>query len=554
LSFHQSLGLFLLCLFLGSLAWIIYREADSPAQAEQISNQATVDWNGVIDNRSIFMTISWLPVPRFPGGEEDTFGARQLEKRFNIKIKPIFLDAQGYVNVKPLMFAGGDIPDVTWDGDPGDVQRDIFHGCILPVPWEVIKKYAPTYFRLITQYAPLGWVYTYHDGKNWGLPTIWTGGRLPAPGVWRKDWLDKVGIHKEPETLEEFHEAFRRFTFNDPAGDGKADTYGLTDTTVSRQMFTEFFGAFGALPFDWVEHDGNVTWGGIAPEARATLQMLAGWYREGIIDPDLVTDGMGGDRRMREKFMNGRVGYASGLGQFNEFDLNNPDALVNVMGQLNPAAKAVPAHLPVGPDGKRGTVSWGAAANTLVIGKDVAKEPAKLIRVLEMIELQVSENPDTYLLYNYGKRGKHWDYRIPDTGEIGTGPSSGIHVLPPYNDSKVFQRELLTIWGVENPEMTERFMPVSQKQFIEKYQNYPDCRQDAIGRPDVIPSAAKYLNDLMNLQLSVYTDIIRGEKPISAFDQFREEWLDRGGRKMTEEAALFLEQKNKLYRRLGAHD
>ncbi|MFD0717029.1 hypothetical protein [Paenibacillus sp. GCM10027626] len=42
----------------------------------------------------------------------------------------------------------------------------------------------------------------------------------------RKDWLDNVGIDKLPETLDEYHEVLRRFTFNDPDQNGKNDMYG----------------------------------------------------------------------------------------------------------------------------------------------------------------------------------------------------------------------------------------------------------------------------------------------------------------------------------------
>lgn len=39
--------------------------------------------------------------------------------------------------------------------------------------------------------------------------------------LWRKDWLDKVGITKAPETLEEFEKAVYAFAEKDPDGNGK---------------------------------------------------------------------------------------------------------------------------------------------------------------------------------------------------------------------------------------------------------------------------------------------------------------------------------------------
>ena len=42
----------------------------------------------------------------------------------------------------------------------------------------------------------------------------------------RKDWLDKLGL-KVPKTTDEFFEVMKAFTFKDPDGNGKNDTYGL---------------------------------------------------------------------------------------------------------------------------------------------------------------------------------------------------------------------------------------------------------------------------------------------------------------------------------------
>jgi len=222
------------------------------------------------------------------------------------------------------------------------------------VPREVIKQYAPTYYDIVTKHGPMGWVFSYCSGHNWGLPIVWPAGGLPTPGVWRQDWLKRVGIEDAPQTLEDFHEAFRRFTFNDPDGNGKDDTYGFTNTTTGwHQMFSEFFGAYNVLPFDWMEREGEVVWGGITPEAKEALGCLAKWYAEGIIDPEFVTDGMGGIRRMKEKLMNGRIGYGHALGQYREFDPTRPDALVKVMRDIDPDGVVVPAAPPIGPTGHR---------------------------------------------------------------------------------------------------------------------------------------------------------------------------------------------------------
>lgn len=529
----------------GGLA--VHRAALTPEEAEaRVTQIPEVNWDNVVDDGSEKLTIRWYPLPRFPSGLDSAFGVKLLEKEFNVDIEPILQDARGYSRRKPLMFASGNVPDITWDGDPLDVQRDIYHGCIVPVPLSVIKKHAPTYFKIVTDVAPMGWLYCHHNDMNWGLPIIWLGGGYSLPGLWRKDWLEKVGITKEPETLEEFHEAFKRFTFNDPDGNGEQDTYGLTNTTIGwYQMFTEFFGAYNTLPFDWEEKDGKIVWGGITPEAKATLNVLRDWYKEGIIDPEFVTDGLN-RQRTREKFINGRVGYGYCLGQYREFDEANPAALSKVMAKLSPQAKIAVATFPEGPGGRRGARNWGTAANIYVFGKGVIEKPQKLIRILKIIEYQIANGPDTYMLHRMGIKDKHWEFRDPKIGQ-----ASGTRRKPPYDDNNLFQKEVLTIWAGTHPEYDAMFMPKAQREFINKYRRAEFCMVDALAKPGIVPSASKYLSDLRNHQLAVYTEIIRGEKPLDAFDGFKEAWLNRGGRIMTKEANELLQVRNKLFKKLG---
>ncbi len=66
---------------------------------------------------------------------------------------------------------------------------------------------------------------TYSDEKNYGWAT--PSSVNPNEGlVIRKDWLDKLGL-QVPETLDDFYNIMYAFTYNNPDGDGKDDTYGF---------------------------------------------------------------------------------------------------------------------------------------------------------------------------------------------------------------------------------------------------------------------------------------------------------------------------------------
>ena len=62
------------------------------------------------------------------------------------------------------------------------------------------------------------------DGKLISVPTL--GGEQLYTFMIRKDWLENLGLEM-PTTVEELLEVARAFTYDDPDGNGKDDTYGF---------------------------------------------------------------------------------------------------------------------------------------------------------------------------------------------------------------------------------------------------------------------------------------------------------------------------------------
>ncbi|AEE15483.1 extracellular solute-binding protein [Treponema brennaborense] len=97
--------------------------------------------------------------------------------------------------------------------------------------------------------------FTTINGKSYALAQ--PGAIAKNEGVLiRKDWLDKLGL-TVPVTLEDYLNVMKAFTFNDPDGNGKDDTYGfgafLEINTLEEGLgrrFNPFFGAFG-VPGTW---------------------------------------------------------------------------------------------------------------------------------------------------------------------------------------------------------------------------------------------------------------------------------------------------------------
>lgn len=548
----RSAFILFLALIAAALTYVFATGARDPGEPPP-NPYPDVDWAAVKDDPSQKLAISWLGTPTFPTGEEGTYVERVLEERFNIDLKPIFLDVNAFNKRRPLMFGAGDIPDVYRVHNPIHVQRDVHHGFALEIPYEVILKYAPNYVRQLNRHAPQTWLYTNVDGKNYGLPNFMTHGHFPCPSVWRMDWLRAVGFDHVPRTLEEAHEALYRFRHNDPDGNGLKDTYGMTpDARGWWLSFSEIYGAFGVIPFDWMERDGRIVWGGLLPETKEALAVLHQWYEEEIIKPDFVAMPQGGEKR---QFLNGVVGYIYNYGSVDRLDKDDPESFYNMMMTLarkegRPEPELAVGRYLIGPHGDRGGRIWGTGGQIIMFGAPISRRPEKVIRVLRMFD-ELMVDKDLFLKSRCGLRGEHWDY----------SPQRGIYPLPPYDEREITQKYLLAphldvsngfyvVMGAPL-EWVDEYLPKCVPAFRAKYRRPEWGIQNVFFKSDVTPSAGIYLNDLLQMQLTVFTEIIRGDRPVEYFETFKKNWLKQGGAILLKEARALRVKQMEIYRKVG---
>lgn len=490
------------------------------------------------------MTIKWLGPPYYADSEEGGETQKLLEEKFGVKLEPVYMDSDAYNNTKPLQFANGDIPDLIYEMDPTNVQGDAKQGFLAEVPYETIAKYAPNVFKNLTENIPAIWLYSLYNEKNYGVPNLFYSGDYPTLGLWRKDWLKNVGIDKVPETIDEMHDALYKFTYNDPDGNGKNDTYGMTgNLKYSFQVFPEIFGAYGALPFDWVERDGKIVYGGLQPEVSAALETLSKWYDEGIIDPDFITDDV--DGTMKNKFQNGKTGYTNNWGHLIQtYDESAKDSLVNVMKQINKKAEIATAPLPKGPGGKSGKFVWSKAGHIVCFGRQLEKEPEKLRKILEMLEYMYTDQ-DFAVQMKMGKENVAYKFNEE---------KGGIDYIEPYNDSTYRGKQLgssgidgTSFWDVMPvlPETQEKFMSTRDKELLE-FRKTQNGMPDVFLKPDTVPGSDKYFEDIKNKQMVLMAEIITGEKPVSEYEKFADEYKSLGGDKLRENAAKLGTSLNKI--------
>lgn len=460
------------------------------------------------------------------------------EKNINIEVENI--EFSKWNEIMNLKMASGEIPDRIYMFDTLSFAQYVGQGVLAEIPMDYLEKYAPNYMEDLESFLPglieKGMV----DGKLYGLPTQLKAVNFVYSPIWREDWLNNVGITKIPETLEEAEEAFYKFAKEDPDGNGRDDTYGLSLTGLQN-----FFMAYGYFPgfsghdwmkWNWYERDGEVVYGAIQPEMKEAIKLIKKWYDDGIIDPEFVTgENKGGYWALSHSFSTGKIGYTTHGGPYKyipEFYDEATGTSVAVGPNLEELLKIVPDAIvtigvaPEGPNGQRG--SWKGNAwdgKYIGFGEHLENEPDKLAKLLDFTNYVEATNPTiTDIAYN-GLEGVHWkmdgqkrELLVESTADLS---ADGGHVL---------------ITTMKNPKTNP--MIGAEKMWYDYLDGSGANKygMEPLLMP-VLPSEAKYRANLDTLVDEAYILMITTDVDVDTyFDEFVSRWEEAGGKVLTEEA------------------
>ncbi|MNH95615.1 Lipoprotein LipO precursor [compost metagenome] len=152
------------------------------------------------------------------------------------------------------------------------------------------------------------------NGRLYGLPNVAIHADSPSLLWVRQDWLDRVEL-PAPRTFEDIEAIAKAFIEQDPDGNGKRDTVGLSaynnivyGTKPHVNGLDTLFSALHAFPTNWIRDSrGNIVYGSITPEAKEALGKLADWYKRGLIDPDFALY-----KETQEPIISGKAGMFFG--------------------------------------------------------------------------------------------------------------------------------------------------------------------------------------------------------------------------------------------------
>jgi putative aldouronate transport system substrate-binding protein len=462
------------------------------------SPNANTNANGPVD-LNVWISPA-VPEVGPPPADWETYKIIKQKLNINLKLTLLPIGDDGTTKMNAAASAN-DLPDLFQVTDQASFRQWVNLGLVGPIdgllplmPQRTKDRYSdPTLLKLGTI-----------NGKPYILQES-TPLTKRAGLFIRKDWLDKLGL-KAPTTLDEFLNVAKAFTFNDPDGNKKNDTYGYgaaVNTAGTGLGFGFIYGAYG-LPGPWnYNTPGKLSLSVRDPGYLQGTQFLKQLQDAKVIDPDWTTIKY---NDFRARWKQGKYGmfvddFAATLHKANyeAFDKNFPD------GEL------VPLNPPKGPDGKSamGTfvnVGVGLAVSQKAVSGGKSQAIAKF--------LEWVNSGEGYYQVGFGKEGVN--YKLDAQGNISDKdvpvPTSS-HEAAPY-----VQMRWLAYKGT-SAELNFRY-PAYQTQKGRPMDPMQGYRQIAampwqdVTRSQLIPPASNQadINRYINEHL---VQFITGQKPLT---------------------------------------
>lgn len=462
------------------------------------------------------LKVSWATWVLGPVDENNAAREIILE-RFNIDLEMLAFERATWFDQLNTRVGGGDVPDIIYRDSGGVLREYADQGVLREVPYDAIKSAAPDAFASANEFTSDVWLASYFEGANYGYPFQQPLQMKPWTNGWRADWLDTLGL-EAPKTIEEYGEAYARIVSDDPGQTGLSYGLGLRGKDSMSNTIHSFCMAFGANPAQWMElEDGTMQHGASMDGTRQGLEVLSGWFNDGLIDPEFLTvDGT----VLNQRFASGLFGMIPGT-----WYTYVPGAVVfDGLRAVNPEATMVGSDAPSGPDGQYGYMNWGPITSSLAFGAHV--DDAKLERILEMLNA-IQTDQELAVQLRRGVEGETWgrdpesngvvwlgDYVNPaNRGPLGTNffdaaaPSPAIQAFMGRDDEDELSVHA-TAGTVKN------FLPFAEMLVSS------DVSSQAT---ELVPVREKWM-----------TSFVAGTESIDSWDKYLEEWNNAGGSVMTE--------------------
>lgn len=458
-----------------------------------------------------------------PNETGDPAWFEHIEKERGIKLSIEAPPATSYTERLQIMLTSGDYPDLVCFRTNGTEFVDAAEGGVL-IP---VNQYLKGKKNLEKYTYEQSWdaMKVKQDDDIYGIPR---STMMRQDGFYiRADWLRNLGIEIPKDrklSLDQFYDILYKFTYNDPDGNGKNDTYGIASYNDAAKGMAitveETFKLFG-----WQKADGKYKY--MDPKYSRTddtykkaLKFNAKLFKERLIDPDAPT--ITTYVNSTERFKRGVVGvirafpaYIDGyIKEMRKIDKNADICMVTCIIDEEGSSKAGTPY---------GTGFFGLHGITVN-----SKHPDKIVDLLDWM-LSDEEWPTTmYGMENVCYKTENGEKKfVPDVYQ-GFGKS----VVRRNTDTDFYMPTDATLVSTDD---------------IKAALN--ECMDNAVFSLDrgFTPSIATkplFIDQQTNL-IKTTTKILLGEEDVSAYNKALDKWYENGGEEYIKEMNEYIKRVEK---------
>lgn len=318
--------------------------------------------------------------------------------------------------------------------------------------------------------------------------------RIQIPAM-RKDWAEQLDSYEKliaDPTVDNYYNLFKEMK------DKGLAEYALTaDGSTARldSIFNQAFGVTGTI----VKEDGKWIFSKESQAEKDKLEFYAKLYKDGLLDPEYLTDTWD---TMEQKFYEGKTGIIAGTlpsTQIYDNKMRSVNGEESELVILPPAAGVAQGYRAEDVTKEE----RGFAINVDSGNKDAA-----------WAVLEFMASPEGRILDKVGIEGKHYNVEGDKIVFTDRWPEWWARFWDTTNN-----------FNPQNPSLAQPVLTTVGQSAFDNLQKY--LVQDV---NILIPEEMTPQWDAMNGYYNEYSaDIVRGVKPIDAFDEMKAKWNEAGG-------------------------
>lgn len=486
--------------------------------------------------------ISGANNSNLPEGDtyEDNAYTRYLKKMLNIQNDTVYMDTEErYSELINILVKDQNLPDIMVVTDR-EILKELVENDLVEDLTQVFEKCAsPRIKEMYESYGDALLDSGKFNGRLMAVPeTVIDHG---PNFLWlRKDWMEELGL-EEPETLEDAFEIIDAFVKNRMGTEdgetpvGLACDTNLVGTTSSSYSVDPVFDSFGANPQRWIKKDEEIVYGSLTEETKEALEYLHKLYDRGILDRNFA---LRAPNNLRDLVVNGKCGAFFGLW----WTPNNP---LMESYEKNSEADWEPYYLQELSDKN---VYESFRDNKYVVVRKGYEHPEIVMKIISV-------------LFDYTRYEADDAWEVNEYFALNVDPTARPLVINvDYNEATYQVTE--NIEAALNGNYPEGNLTAIEQSYYQACSSYLSgsdytaedwaaykSRISAVGLlvdKHYTPAVRSYLDDaggeipqsLRQFETSTFIQIIMGEKPVSYFETFVEQWYQQGGHELTQQIRL----------------